>query len=226
MATITLDFSAIFNYTPVLLRGIFLTIELTLVGALGGFVVGVLCAWALTNAPPRARYPFVAYVEFVRNTPFLVQLFFLFFGLPSLGIRLSGFHASCLAIILNTGAYNSEIMRAGIDATSKGQIEAAASLGLTRVLIFFHVVLVPALKRVWPALASQVVLMMLDSSVCSQVSVEELTFAGSFIQSRNFRSFETYLIITCIYFILSYIARRFLLKSDEWLLVRRKVTHG
>ena len=226
MAAITLDFESILSYAPVLVRGVRYTLELTAAGALGGFLVGMLCAWARTGAPPWARRPFIAYVEFVRNTPFLVQLFFIFFGLPAMGIRMSGLQASCLAIILNSGAYNSEIIRAGIEATPRGQIEAAESLALTRASTFLHVVLVPALKRVWPALASQVVLMMLDSSVCSQVAVEELTFAGNFIQSRNFRSFETYLVITCIYAVLAYLARHVLLKADGWLLVRRKVTHG
>ena len=130
------------------------------------------------------------YVELIRNTPFIVQLFFLFFGLPSLGIKLSPESASVLAMVINLGAYATEIIRAGIEATPRGQIEAALSLALSRAQVFTRVVLPPALRKVWPALVSQIIIVMLGSAVCGQISTEELSYAANLIQSRNFRSFR------------------------------------
>jgi len=146
----------------------------------------------------------------VRNTPFLIQLFFVFFGLPSLGIQLGEMQAACLAMALNLGAYSAEIIRAGIDATPKGQYEAGASLAMTRWQVFRHIVLKPALARIWPALSSQIVIVMLGSAVCSQIAAEDLTFAANFIQSRNFRAFEVYFVTTGIYLALSVLLRQLL----------------
>src|SRR5471030_1249211 len=144
----------------------------------------------------------------IRNTPFLVQLFFVFFGLPSLGVRLTELEAAILAMVVNLGAYSTEIVRAGIAAVPRGQVEAGASLAMTRFQIFRHVVLRPALQKIWPALTSQLVIVMFGSAVCSQIAVEELTFAANFIQSRNFRSFEAYLVVTAIYLVLAVLLRQ------------------
>jgi polar amino acid transport system permease protein len=144
----------------------------------------------------------------VRNTPFIVQLFFIFFGLPAAGFRLSAESASFIAMVVNLGAYAAEIIRAGIEATPKGQIEAAASLALDRWQAFTRVVLPPALQKVWPSLVSQVVIVMLGSSVCGQISTQELSYAADLIQSRNFRSFEAFIVIGAIYLLLSVALRR------------------
>lgn len=149
-------------------------------------------------------------MEVVRNTPFLIQLFFVFFGLPSLGVQFSEMQAACLAMALNLGAYSAEIIRAGIDATPKGQYEAGASLAMTRLQVFRHVLLKPALARIWPALSSQIVIVMLGSAVCSQIAAEDLTFAANFIQSRNFRAFEVYFVTTGIYLVLAVLLRQLL----------------
>ena len=129
---IALDFSAVLSSWPLLVRGVVWTIGLTVVGTLLGLLLGTACAWARArNLGPRAlplRWAVAAYVELVRNTPFIVQLFFLFFGLPALGLKLSPQAASVLAMVINLGAYSAEIIRAGIEATPKGQIEAAVSL--------------------------------------------------------------------------------------------------
>ncbi|MFY4257102.1 amino acid ABC transporter permease [Achromobacter xylosoxidans] len=204
------DFASVFDYTPVLIKGIGVTVELIAFGAVAGVALGIGCAWARTQGPRWLRAPVTAYVEVVRNTPFLIQLFFVFFGLPSLGVQFSEMQAACLAMALNLGAYSAEIIRAGIDATPKGQYEAGASLAMTRLQVFRHVVLKPALARIWPALSSQIVIVMLGSAVCSQIAAEDLTFAANFIQSRNFRAFEVYFVTTGIYLALAVLLRQLL----------------
>lgn len=204
------DFSSVFEYAPVLIKGIGVTIELIAFGAVAGVALGIACAWVRTQGPAWLRAPVTAYIELIRNTPFLIQLFFVFFGLPSLGIQLSEMQAACLAMALNLGAYSAEIIRAGIDATPRGQYEAGASLALSRLQVFRHVVLKPALMRIWPALSSQIVIVMLGSAVCSQIAAEDLTFAANFIQSRNFRAFEVYFVTTGIYLVLAVLLRQIL----------------
>jgi polar amino acid transport system permease protein len=149
-------------------------------------------------------------VELIRNTPFIVQLFFIFFGLPSLGFRLNEWEAAVLAMVINLGAYSTEIIRAGIQAIPHGQLEAAAALAMSRFESFCYVVLRPALAKVWPALSSQIIIVMLGSAVCSQISTEELSFAANFIQSRNFRAFETYLLTTALYLVMAILVRQLL----------------
>lgn len=215
------DFVAVFDYTGVLLAGTAHTLLLTAVGAVAGLGIGILGAVSRAwRIKPFDRI-FAVYVELIRNTPFLIQLFFIFFGLPSLGFRLDEWQAAILAVIINLGAYTTEIVRAGIEATPRGQIEAAQSLAMTRPQLFLHVVLPPALIKVWPAICSQVVIVMLGTSVCSQIAAEELTFAANFIQSRNFRAFETYFIVTAIYFVLAVAVRQLLTQAGLRLLGRR-----
>ncbi len=209
------EFSWVAEYRQIILWGIVTTVRLIVVGGAIGTGIGLTCAWLRLFGPPLLK-PFGAvYVEVMRNTPLLVQLFFIFFGLPSLGIRLTAITAATVAMSLNLGAYSSEIIRAGIQATPRGQFEAAATLAMTPFETFRFVVLRPAFERIWPALCSQIVLVMLGSAVVSQISVEDLTFAGDFIQSRNFRSFETYFFITAVYFALAVIIRFLLNKSGE-----------
>ncbi|OZI32258.1 polar amino acid ABC transporter permease [Bordetella genomosp. 10] len=204
------DFLSIADYTPVLVKGLGVTVELIAVGAVAGVAIGIAAAWARTEGPRWLR-PFVtAYVELIRNTPFLIQLFFIFFGLPALGVHLGEMQAACLAMAVNLGAYSAEIVRAGIAATPRGQYEAGASLAMTRLEVFRHIVLKPALSRVWPALSSQIVIVMLGSAVCSQIAAEDLSFAANFIQSRNFRAFEVYIVTTAIYLLLAIVLRQVL----------------
>ncbi|MFB4392062.1 MULTISPECIES: amino acid ABC transporter permease [unclassified Pseudomonas] len=217
-----------FDFTPVLaqgdllLKGAWFTVQLTLVGTVLGIAIGVLGAvvraWRLR--PFDAL--FGVYVELIRNTPFIVQLFFIFFGLPALGIRLSEWQAAVLAMVVNLGAYSTEIIRAGIQATPRGQLEAAAALAMSRFEAFRHVVLQPALAKVWPALSSQVVIVMLGSAVCSQIATEELSFAANFIQSRNFRAFETYLLTTLLYLFMAIALRQLLAWLGRRLLIGRR----
>jgi polar amino acid transport system permease protein len=211
---VTLDFGAVFSEAPLLARGVAWTLGLSLVAALPGLALGIGCAWArarnLGRRSAALRGGVGAYVELIRNTPFIVQLFFLFFGLPALGLRLSPELASVLAMVINLGAYAAEIIRSGLEATPRGQIEAAHSLALSDAQTFWRVVLPPALRKVWPAMVSQCIIVMLGSAVCGQISTPELSYAANLIQSRNFRAFEAFIVATALYLLLSILARRFL----------------
>lgn len=182
--------------------------------------LGIACAWARTHGPAWLAAIAGGYVELIRNTPFLIQLFFIFFGLPSAGVQLGEMQAAILAMVINLGAYSAEIVRAGIAAVPRGQLEAGASLAMAPFQVFRHVVLRPALQKIWPALSSQVVIVMLGSAVCSQIAVEDLTFAANFVQGRNFRAFEVYLLTTAIYLLLA-IGLRQVLRGIGGMLFRR-----
>jgi polar amino acid transport system permease protein len=207
---VNLDFGTILVDWRMLAKGVAWTLRLTTASATGGLALGIGCAWARIHGPVWLKAVTGAYVELFRNTPFIVQLFFIFFGLPAAGFRLSPETASILAMVVNLGAYATEIIRAGIEATPRGQVEAALSLALSPVQTFFHVVLPPALRKIWPALVSQIIIVMLGSSVCGQISTEELSFAANLIQSRNFRAFEAFIVAALIYLALSIVLRRLL----------------
>ena len=210
-----LDFSALWPYWPQLVTGTWVTIQLTLLATTGGVALGILGAALRSGRPNWLSRLWGGYVELIRNTPFVVQLFFIVFGLPNMGLKLTAGEAALLAMLVNLGAYSTEIIRAGIQVTPKGQWEAGRVLGLTRGQTFLRVILPPAMKRIYPALVSQCIIVMLGSSVVSQVSYEELTFAANLIQSRTFLSFEVYLFSTLIYLLLSIAMRQLLLAAGR-----------
>jgi polar amino acid transport system permease protein len=205
--TYRFEFADVLAAWPRLLHGLAYTAELSVAAIVLGFVFGTLCAVVRHQRTPWLRNIVATYVEVIRNTPFLVQAFLVFFGLANLGLRLSAEVCAILALTLNAGAYTCEIMRAGFDSIHRGQIEAAESLGMTRRAMYWHVLLLPAIERVYPALTSQFVLVMLSSSITSQISAEELTGAANIVQSETFRSFEVYLIVGVLYLVLSLVFR-------------------
>jgi polar amino acid transport system permease protein len=190
------QFGPVFEAWPLLLHGTWMTIQLSFLAMLIGLLVAVLCAWGKTAGPSPLRWLINVYIEIIRNTPFLVQLFFFFFALPAIGIRWSPYMAALVAMVVNLGAYATEIVRAGIESIPKGQIEAGLALNLSRVEIFRFVVLKPALT-------SQFILLMLASSVVSVISADDLTSVAANLQSETFRSFEIYIVITGIYLALT-----------------------
>lgn len=201
-----LDFSSVLEQWPLFLDGARLTVELAGVATVAGFGLGTLCAIGLRSSGVVARLC-SAYVEAIRNTPLLVQIFLVYFGLASLGLRLSAFVVAALALTINVAAYTAEIMRAGLDSIPAGQVEAGECLGLSQVQLYWHVLLLPAMERVYPALASQFVLLMLASSVCSQISAEELTAVANHVQSETFRPFEAFIVLAGLYIVLSVLMR-------------------
>ena len=213
-----LDFGWLNDAVSLIASGAAMTIFLIAVSAIAGIVLSILGAAARRSRHAILRQGIAGYVELVRNTPFLVQLFFIFFGLPSLGIRLDPVVAAILAMTLNMTAYTTEIVGAGLDAVPKGQREAALALGLRPRLVFIKIVLPQALKVIFPALTSQIVIMMLESAVVSQIAVRELTYEADMLQARTFRAFETYFIITLVYLAMSIGLRRLLIAGGNRML--------
>lgn len=203
------QFAALAPYSGLIARGALQTLELSAVTTAAGLAIGVGGAMARTSRVSVARWAAGAYVEVIRNTPLLVQLFIAFFALPSLGIHLSAGSAAAIALSVNLGAYVTEIVRAGITSIRKSQIEAGLALGLSRLQVFRHIVFFPALKAIYPALTSQFILLMLATSLASQIGADELFHAGAFVDSRTFRSFEVYSVTTGIYLILALGLRAF-----------------
>jgi polar amino acid transport system permease protein len=201
------DFRAPLAYWPDFVAAAGTTLGLSLGSTVLGFLLGVLCALASTGRSAWLSRLSSVYVETIRNTPLLVQIFIVYFGLASIGLKVDAFAAATAALVINVGAYTSEIVRAGIESIHKGQLEAAECLGLSRRQVLTHVVLPPAIERVYPALTSQYVLLMLASSITSQISAEELTAVANRIQSETFRSVETYLIVAAAYLVLSLVMR-------------------
>ena len=150
------------------------------------------------------------YVEAIRNTPLLVQLFIVFFGLPSVGLRFSATTAAVVTLTINLGAYATEIVRAGLEAVPKAQREAGHALGLSGLQVFRHIILFPSLQMMYPALASQFILLMLATSITSQIAVTDLFHVASIIQSRTFRDFEVYTVVGVLYLALALVVPRLL----------------
>jgi polar amino acid transport system permease protein len=196
-------FNVVLDHLPELLDGAWLTIRLSAMAMAIGLALAVVCAYGKTAGPLPVRWLVASYVELIRNTPFLVQIFIIYFSLPALGVRFDANQAALIAMVVNVAAYASEIVRAGIDAVPQGQVEAARALGLTRLQIFRLVVIFPALKTVFPALASQFILLMLGSSVVSAISAVELTAVTNSLQSTTFRSFEFYFFATGLYLVMA-----------------------
>ncbi|MBV6271317.1 amino acid ABC transporter permease [Alcaligenaceae bacterium CGII-47] len=197
------EFGPVFDAWPLLLHGTWMTIQLSLLAMLFGLMVAVACAWGRAEGPWPVRWVIKIYVEAIRNTPFLVQLFFFFFALPAAGVRWSPYTAALVAMVVNLGAYATEIVRAGMESIPKGQIEAGLALNLKRIEIFRYIIIKPALKAIYPALTSQFILLMLASSVVSVISADDLTSVAATLQSETFRSFEIYIVITVIYLVLT-----------------------
>jgi len=197
------QFGVVWREFDALLLGAWLTVRLSALAMALGLVVGVAGALATVSRWRAARALARIYVEAIRNTPFLVQVLFVYLGLPSIGLRLRPDQAALLAMVINLGAYATEIVRAGVKAVPSGQLEAGTALGLSQWQLFRQVVWLPALRAIFPALGSQFILIMLASSVVSVISAEELTAVADTIVARNFRSFEVYLVVTGLYLAMS-----------------------
>jgi polar amino acid transport system permease protein len=200
-----------FNWLPgafgVLAQGAGVTILLTIQAVLYGSIIAIVGAWAKTGGPRWLRTVFSVYIEIIRNTPLLLQLFFFFFGLPSVGVHLSPTQTALLAMVVNLGAYATEIIRAGVEAIPRGQFEAGAALGFRPVQIFLLIVLVPALQVIYPPLAAQFTMMLLGSSLASAISANELTGIANSLASENFRTIEVYFVVTLIYLLIVFFFR-------------------
>jgi polar amino acid transport system permease protein len=206
-----LDFSWLRGALGVLAQGALMSVLLTAVATFIGLFLSILGASARKSRFLPVRFLVSTYVELIRNTPFLVQLFFIYFGLPSIGIMLNPIVSAILALTINLAAYGIMIVGAGLDAVPVGQREAGRALGLGPVHIFVKIILPQAMKVIFPALTSQMVISLLDSAVVSQIAVRDLTYEGDMLQARTFRAFETYFVVTLIYLALTVLLRRTML---------------
>jgi polar amino acid transport system permease protein len=203
-----LDFTPVIDGLPDLLLGCLGTFLLAICGMLLAIVIGIGGVILRTSPYKAARWAMIGFVEVIRNTPFLVQIFFLYFALPLAGLRLDPTPTAIIALGINGGAYAIEIIRGGVQSISKGQMEAGLALGLHKAQVFRFVILKPALRAILPSLTSQFVLLTLTSSVASAISAYELTAVSQRIESDSFRSFEVYFTVTAFYLVISWLMMR------------------
>lgn len=203
--TYKFNFGALLPYWEQFLNGCLQTLWLGAVSVLIGMSLGLITVLGKRSRFAGLRLAATSYVEVIRNTPFLVQVLFIFFGLPSAGIGLSPWTAAVLALSLNLGAFSAEIIRNGIDGVPRGQFEAGAALGLNPFQTFRFIVLKPALRTIFPALSGQFVLLLLTTSIVSSISAEELTSIAQGVDSITFRSFEVYIVAAFLYLSMSMI---------------------
>jgi polar amino acid transport system permease protein len=195
----TPHFEVVLQNLPFLLQGLLSTLQLAGTVAVLAFALGIVVALARLSRVGPIHLVATWYVELLRNTPALVQLFLIYFGPPTVGIRLSVPVAAVLGLTINNSAYMAEIIRAGIRSISGGQTEAAAAVGMAPLQIMRHVVLPQALRVVYPPLVSQFISIMLFSSLASVIAYPELAEYAKRLDSRTFRSFEIYAAVTVIY---------------------------
>ncbi len=202
MTAYSFDWNAVWAGLPYLLRGAGLTLVISASTMVLATIVGLALA-GMSQLPWRAaRVAGVAYVEVFRNTPLLIQIFIVYFGLPQIGIKLTPFLSGLAALVFYSAAYNTEILRAGIEAVPRGQVEAALSTGLSAVQTFQHVVVPQALRISFPALGNNLVSLVKNSSLVSTIGMVELMFVANDIAFNNFRSFEIYGAAAVLYVII------------------------
>ncbi len=204
----TLDFTPVIDGLPNLLWACLGTLTLAFCGMFLAIIIGI-GGVVLRQSPIKAlRWLVIGFVEIIRNTPFLVQIFFIYFALPLIGIRLDPTPTAIIALGINGGAYAIEIIRGGVQSISKGQIEAGLALGLHKAQVFRLIVLKPALRAIYPSLTSQFILLTLTTSIASAISAYELTSVSQRIESDSFRSFEVYFTVTALYLVISWVMMR------------------
>lgn len=192
------------EYMGLLAQGLAVSAGITLAGAILGFSLAIVLAVLRHEKVPVLRWIAAAYVDFIRNTPLIVQMFFVAFGLPQLLGYVWPFWAhAILALSLNFSAYFAEILRAGFLSADQGQREAAETLGLSRWTLIRKIMLPQAIANTAPSLNAQFVFLFLTTGIISEISVKDLTYAGLFIDSRSFRTFEVFITLTVLYILLA-----------------------
>lgn len=199
----------IFNYRSVwankhlFLSGALVTMEIAVLGMVAGLILGMIAAVARNSNNRVARFSSSSFVEVIRNTPLLVQLYLWYFGLGSFRINISPFLCVVIALGINNAGYLTEIIRAGIEAIKKEQTNAGISLGMSWFQVFRYVIIKPALGIVFPAVCNQFVISVLASALSMVIGVRDLTYEAVNLQARTFRSIETYVVAIIAYIILS-----------------------
>lgn len=198
---------AVENFGP-LLAGLVMTIALTFVVIILSLVGALLVALAGMSRIAPLRWVIKAYIEVVRGTPLLLQLIYIYYVLPEIGIRLASFTAGSIALTLNYSAYISEVYRGGIQAIPAGQHDAAAALGMTRGLAMRRIILPQAIRVIIPTLGNYFIGLFKDTALCSVVSIQEVVFTAQIIAAQNFQYFTLYTVVGLMYFAVSFPAAR------------------
>jgi len=198
-----IDFNLMYESLPYLFRGALVSLSIAALGCLIGFIGGTIFALLQTNAVRVVRMLVSSFTAIVRGTPMLIQITFMFILLPTIGIYIPAFWVAVIAIGINSTAYVSNVIRAGILSVARGQIEAAYTLGLTRLQTIRYIVLPQAVRTVLPSLGNEFVTLIKDSSLASVIGVYELTKEGSFIISRHLNSISIYIVIAGIYLLMT-----------------------
>ena len=201
----TWDFKVVIDNFPVLLRGVWLTVELWAVALILGLMLGLLISLGPVSGRRWLRIPAIGYVEVFRNTPVLVQLIWFYFAFPIvLGQQLSPITAAILALTLNTSAYCAEIFRAGIESIARGQWEAAKAIGMTRWMSLRRVILPQVGKRMLPAFTNRAIELAKVTSLASVLAVHEIMYQGRLLSSTYYRPLEILTVVALVYFVLIY----------------------
>ena len=193
------DWGAPIRNLDLLMQGLVVTLQVATLSFVFAFALGLVGALARRSHFWPLRFVATVYVEVIRNTPVLLQIFVIFFGLPSVGIRFDAVTAGIIALSVNSGAYLTEIIRAGIQSISRGQIEAAIALGLTPAQIFGRVVFPQALRNIYPPVVNQFIMVLLGSSLLSAIAVPDLTGNALVVNSRTYRTVEVFTFVTLVY---------------------------
>ena len=210
------DFSLIIDSIPLLLRGAGLTLEITALAVGLGLLIGLVASLAQLSKSPLLRLPAKVYVDCIRGTPLLIQIFIIYFALPNIiGHRIDPFIAAVTACSLNSGAYIAEIFRGGIQSISQGQFRAGLSLGMTYGQTMRYIVLPQAFKRIIPPLGNEFIAMLKDSSLVSVIGFEELTRSGQLIIAETYGTLEIWTCVAIIYLTLTLTISRFVAALEK-----------
>lgn len=198
-----LDYTPVLEQLPLLLKGCEMTIEVSLAALAIGLVFGLIGAVSRISPYKIFSYPAFFYVWVIRGTPFMVQLFVIYFGLSSIGLSIGSFMAGIIGLAINCGAYITEIIRGGIQSVDKGQSEAARALGMSPLRTLMSIVFPQAMKHALPAMVNEFISTLKNSSIVSLVTIAELMHVADRINSTTFRSFEVYTVVAFLYLIMN-----------------------
>jgi His/Glu/Gln/Arg/opine family amino acid ABC transporter permease subunit len=211
-----LDLDVVRDYWAVFLQGLAITVSLTATVIVLAGLLAIPIALARMSPSRLLRWPADLYVEFIRATPLILQLIYIYYVLPAAGIRLSPYAAAIIGLTLNYSAYMSEVYRSGIMAVPRSQSEAARSLGLRPAVTFFKIIFPQAFRIVLPALGNYLIALFKDTALASVVTVQELMFSGQIIAARNYQYFTVYTVTAILYFAVGYPSALLVRRLEAW----------
>jgi len=208
----TIDWDIILESIPLLAEGVIVTLQVSALSAVLGLALGVALGLGALSRNRAIRWAVAAYVDFIRGTPLLIQIFLVFFALPMIGIRFDEFSAGVVALSLNAAAFVAEVVRGGVGSIERGQAEAAKAIGMRHRQVLVYILLPQAYRQMVPPLTNELISLVKNSSLLSVISVYELTRAGQAIISVHFVPFEIYTLLALYYYVL--------IKALSWLSVQ------